>query len=568
MNLAAFPQKERFVMKKHSTPQPHRALPANPNWEHLQKQAKTLLKSYLSGQSQAIAEVHRYERNPDPHSFRLADAQRILARAYGFASWARLKQEVLKTPAPKYSVQDLCDAAIVGDVKKAKAILDEQPNLALLYLKDDSAMAIHFAVMHRQPEMIRLLMSCGVNKNSGIYPFTKATSPIGMATDRGYDEIVEIINEEYDRREKQSIESDAIESDPGESESSQPPEGRTLLLGQLRQAICDGDIETFVELVAKGITVDEIGSFLQSAVDSHQTEIVRRMMSLGVDPDGTHLRYVSESAPYVVGGDPLYRATITQQHEMTRLLLEAGADPNLQVLGTGTPMAGAFSTGNQELIELVKSYGGIVGVESAAKFLSYQEFAELFENQNPKIDEHLLMRAVHGGIPETVLHCLKHFPQKVSTGLLGQAARFWRHKHSHAPHIDHENYFHIYEILLKHGVKDLNEFAKAEGLHSKPETYLELHSLGRKEPEEDAVRFAKLLLKYGARLDVLDLHLLSTPLGWAARWGKEKLVQLYIDHGADPNLCGAPWAAPIEWARKKGHGGVVELLSTLPGKSS
>ncbi len=554
-------------MKKHSTPQAHRALPASPNWEHLQKQAKTLLKSYLSGQSQAIAEVHRYERNPDPHSFRLVDAQRILARAYGFASWARLKQEVLKTPPPKYSVQDLCDAAIVGDVDKANAIIDEQPNLALLYLKDDSAMAIHFAVMHRQPEMVRLLMSCGVNKNSGIYPFTKATSPIGMATDRGYDEIVEIINEEYDRRE-QPDKSDVIESAPTKSEGLQTPEGRTLLLGQLRQAISDGEIETFDELVAKEITVAEVGSFLQLAVDSQQTEIVRRMMSLGVDPDGTHIIYVSESAPYVVGGDPLYRATSTGQHEMARLLLKAGADPNLQVLGTGTPMAGAFSTGNQELIELVKSHGGIVGIESAAKFLSYQEFAELFDSQNPKVDEQLLIRAVHGGIPETVQHCLKHFPQKISTGLLGQAARFWRHKHSHAPHIDRENYFRIYEILLKHGVKDLNEFAKAEGLHTKPGTYLELHSLGRKEPEEDAVRFAKLLLKHGARLDVLDLHLLSTPLGWAARWGKEKLVQLYLDHGADPNLCGAPWAAPIEWARKKGHDGVVELLSTLPGKSS
>ncbi len=564
MNPAAFPQKERFVMKKHSTPRAHRALPANPDWEHLQKQAKTLLKSYLSGQPQAIAEVHRYERNPDPHSFRLADAQRILARAYGFASWARLKQEVLKTPPLKYSVQDLCDAAVVGDFKKAKAILDEQPNLALLYLKDDSAMAIHFAVMHRQPEMVRLLMSCGINKNSGIYPFTKATSPIGMATDRGYDEIVEIINEEYARREKQSIESDSIESEQAASEGEQAPEGRTLLLGQLRQAISDGELETFDELVAKGITVDEVGSFLQLAVDTHQTGIVRRMMSLGIDPDGTHLRYISESAPYVVGGDPLYRATSTGQHEMARLLLEAGADPNLQVLGTGTPMAGAFSSGNQEVIELVKSHGGIVGVESAAKFLSYQEFVELFDSdsQNPKVDEKLLMCAVHGGIPEIVQHCLKHFPRKVSTGLLGQAARFWRPKHSHAPHIDRENYFQIYEILLKHGVKDLNEFAKAEGLHSKPGTYLELHSLGRKEPEEDAVRFAKLLLKHGARLDVLDLHLLSTPLGWAARWGKEKLVQLYIDHGADPDLCGAPWAAPIEWARKKGHNDVVKLLST------
>ena len=45
----------------------------------------------------------------------------------------------------------------------------------------------------------------------------------------------------------------------------------------------------------------------------------------------------------------------------------------------------------------------------------------------------------------------------------------------------------------------------------------------------------------------------STPLGLAARWGHRTMVALLLDRGADPNASGAPWATPLEWARKKGH---------------
>ena len=70
----------------HATPT--RSLPDRPNLAQLRKQARELLKSYRYGQSAAVCEVERFERNPDPASFALADAQRVLARAYGFPSWS------------------------------------------------------------------------------------------------------------------------------------------------------------------------------------------------------------------------------------------------------------------------------------------------------------------------------------------------------------------------------------------------------------------------------------------------------------------------------------------------
>ena len=79
-------------MSSHSAPA--RTLPHKPSLVQLRKQAKELLKSYRAGKQAAVAEIERFERSPDPAQFALADAQRVLARAYGFSSWPALKDHV------------------------------------------------------------------------------------------------------------------------------------------------------------------------------------------------------------------------------------------------------------------------------------------------------------------------------------------------------------------------------------------------------------------------------------------------------------------------------------------
>ena len=73
---------------------PTRSLPDRPSLGQLRKQAKELLKSYKAGEPKVIAEVEQFEASPDAGTFALADAQRVLARAYGFSSWTKLKQHV------------------------------------------------------------------------------------------------------------------------------------------------------------------------------------------------------------------------------------------------------------------------------------------------------------------------------------------------------------------------------------------------------------------------------------------------------------------------------------------
>jgi ankyrin repeat protein len=76
----------------------------------------------------------------------------------------------------------------------------------------------------------------------------------------------------------------------------------------------------------------------------------------------------------------------------------------------------------------------------------------------------------------------------------------------------------------------------------------------------DDLRKAKLLLDHGADINAIDDEYQSTPLGYAAHFGRRELVALLLERGAHPNKSGAPWATPMAWARKRGH---AEIESDL-----
>lgn len=71
---------------------------------------------------------------------------------------------------------------------------------------------------------------------------------------------------------------------------------------------------------------------------------------------------------------------------------------------------------------------------------------------------------------------------------------------------------------------------------------------------------AKLLIKYGADINVIDEEYQSTPLGMAARWGHIEMVNYLLKQGADVNKAGAPWSTPLAWAKKRGFTEIEEIL--------
>ena len=77
----------------------------------------------------------------------------------------------------------------------------------------------------------------------------------------------------------------------------------------------------------------------------------------------------------------------------------------------------------------------------------------------------------------------------------------------------------------------------------------------------ERIGFATILLDAGAKLEVRDDLLKSTPLGWACRWGRVELVTLLLERGADSVEADAePWATPSAWAEKMKHGAVLSVL--------
>jgi len=175
-----------------SRPSPTRRLPAQASLEQLRKQAKDLLSLYRAGDRATVREVQRFERAPDPARFALNDAQRVLARAYGYESWPKLKAFV-----DGANVAALVEAVNAGDLETARNLLGARPELAGMDVAaDDEHGALHYAVLRRDRAMVRLLMEAGADARKGIYPHRDATTAYAMARDREYHEIVAAIEEE------------------------------------------------------------------------------------------------------------------------------------------------------------------------------------------------------------------------------------------------------------------------------------------------------------------------------------------------------------------------------------
>jgi ankyrin repeat protein len=111
------------------------------------------------------------------------------------------------------------------------------------------------------------------------------------------------------------------------------------------------------------------------------------------------------------------------------------------------------------------------------------------------------------------------------------------------------------DLLLRHGITpDVAVFGQT-ALHFAAAWHGDISDAER-------ARFAAMLLDYGARLDVRDEMLQSTPLGWACRWGRGDMAALLIARGApivEPDA--EPWATPMAWAKKMNHRHILAMLA-------
>jgi ankyrin repeat protein len=105
-----------------------RDLPARPSLDHLKNEAKALHKAFDQGDPDARRRIH--ERLGDESAIKLSDAQRVIAREYGFPNWARLRDHVRSFAGGEEAVASFLAAVNDQDMARAKRVLREHPAIA------------------------------------------------------------------------------------------------------------------------------------------------------------------------------------------------------------------------------------------------------------------------------------------------------------------------------------------------------------------------------------------------------------------------------------------------------
>ena len=618
---------------------PTRRLPKQPSLEQLRKQAKDLLAEYRAGDPGAVAEVQQFERRPDPATFALNDAQRVLARAYGYESWPKLKAFV-----DGANVAKLADAVRAGDAAQVRVLLHARPELVKMDMAgNDEHRALHYAVLGRDAAMVKLLMEAGADAHKGIFPHRDATSALAMARDRGYDEIVAVIeDEERLRRAEMScpnasispvqdeinhaireddnatairlLQSDgsliqacdrdgrsplhvaaqetneamvawllsrganarkedvhgltpldraALAADPHNEHAKGFPTIAKKLLEHgaevtIRAAVALADAPRIRELARENpAVVREIdsarGGLLSVAVNHGHLEIVRLLLDLGADVD-ERVMFTELEEPTPSWGFPLWYAALAGQRDIVELLLDRGADPNANVYASGWPLRNAWSHKDDSVKRLLLERGAKPQPYMVAEAHDEDEAMRLLESDtSEELARELAWSAADHGCPAIVEMALKNL-----TWPPGDSRWHWviiqPIRGVGTNHPDHEGHFRCMDVLLRHGIDaNVSRFGQTT-LHFAAARHGNLSGAER-------ARFAAMLIDHGARLDVRDEMLKSTPLGWACRWGRKELVELLIARGARVNEPDAePWASPLAWAEKMGHGAVLEVL--------
>lgn len=350
---------------------PVRPLPSKPNLDHLKYQAKDLLKLHAAhdpAAAQRIREFHPHFKGANDAEifsagFKLGSAQLAIAREHGFASWARLKAHVEKTPLSS----QVAHHERIEDAEFRRAV-------HLLDAGDTACLRDH---LKQHPDLVRQHVSFeGGNyfRNPTLLEFV-AENPIRHGTLPG--NIVAVAETILDAGAERSAMNETLElvcsgCVPRERRVQLPLIDLLCDRGAdpnraIRTALAHGEFEAADALIRRGARIDlpvaaalgHIEPVLQLLPiagddDRHRAfalasqfghiEIVQSLLDAGQDPNrynpvGCH----SHSTP-------MHQAALAGHDKLVRLLVERGARADLKdILWHGTPADWAKHAGKTEL---------------------------------------------------------------------------------------------------------------------------------------------------------------------------------------------------------------------------
>ena len=334
-----------------------------------------------------------------------------------------------------------------------------------------------------------------------------------------------------------------------------------LLLGRgaaqtVKWAVASGDAAWLRARHREGRLTDA-NDLVRHAVRSGREDMVRLLLELGFDPDESGvLRGVDDVV--ATWGGPLRECAIGGRVTLAEILLAHGANPNTNVYAASSALYEAQVRRDAAMVSLLETHGARHTPTFVAELGLVEQAA------------HLLEEDVAGGTPAGFVAPGSTVAEDLLWGAMGNESpaivRLALERIAW-PRDDRRRYRFLENgmysparsenvgLVLSRSHPDMTGPWNATLLHQIAAARGGLSA-------DERLTLATMVLDAGARLDLRDTVLLSTPLGWACRWGRIELVRLFLNRGADPSEPGAePWARPRAWAEKMKHRDVIDLLS-------
>jgi ankyrin repeat protein len=354
----------------------NKQLPERPDFGQLKKLAKELLADVHAGEPAAVARVA--EEKIAREDFALHDAQRVLAREFGFASWAKLKLHV-ETREIDAAEARLVEAALEGEREAVGAILAERPQLATRAAWTAAALGREAAHEWKElakdrggprdwplllyvcfgrcgggdaerARMARALLENGADPNAywihGDWPESPLPALYGATGVNDYPQLARVL-----------LEAGANPND-GESRYHAAEHHHVASLEVLAEFGCD-----FSRADGQWSTTPLV--FLLGWTDPSRAvrDGLRWLLDHGADPN-------VRSLASTVNQTALHAATTHGwDADMIRCLLEHGADAGLTRADGRTAYALAVRSGQTELAELLREHGSTTAVAPRDWFL-------------------------------------------------------------------------------------------------------------------------------------------------------------------------------------------------------
>ena len=349
------------------------------NLEQQKKQAREFLRALRAGNPDALARLRarhlRWNDLPDEEvrqDVALHDAQFVMAREQGFASWTKLKAYAAPSPDIRYSRLFVADVRWISE--RVQGLLRTRQSAGPAALEQIRAWHPRFGALSDQEILAT--------------QFTEADAQLVYAREHGFDTWDDLVQ----RVSRLAAAPNPEDAEPFLASFRALEAGDVARLNSLLQRYT----ELAKERGTNGNTLLNLAvSIAAKAKRDVAMSMIDTLLAAGADVNDPNDR----------GSTPLHQAAYSNQSDVAAKLIERGADLDLEAHGSGgTPLIFALFWGHREVADLLGRYSVAPGnLRAAAGLGNHALLEKCFRGENRLTPEACAARGFyrpHSGFPD------------------------------------------------------------------------------------------------------------------------------------------------------------------------